>query len=73
MVANDVKDCFVSAGKDEKKGKKHRSNLFHFVTNPAVPATNNGTERAIRKAVIIRKISNGNRSEKGAIVNDISF
>jgi len=46
--------------------KKHRLNLFHFVTNPAVPSTNNGTERAIRKAVIIRKISNGNRSEKGA-------
>ena len=46
--------------------KKHRNNLFHFVTNPAVPSTNNGTERAIRKAVIIRKISNGNRSEKGA-------
>lgn len=46
--------------------KKHRDNLFHFVTNPAVPSTNNGTERAIRKAVIIRKISNGSRSEKGA-------
>ena len=46
--------------------KKHRGNLFHFVTNPAVPPTNNGTERAIRKAVIIRKISNGSRSEKGA-------
>lgn len=46
--------------------KKHRNNLFHFVTNPAVPSTNNGTERAIRKAVIIRKISNGSRSEKGA-------
>ena len=46
--------------------KKHRSDLFHFVTNPAVPSTNNGTERAIRKAVIIRKISNGSRSEKGA-------
>ena len=46
--------------------KKHRGHLFHFVTTPAVPSTNNGTERAIRKAVIIRKISNGNRSEKGA-------
>lgn len=46
--------------------KKHKNNLFHFVTNPAVPSTNNGTERAIRKAVIIRKISNGSRSEKGA-------
>jgi len=46
--------------------KKHRDDLFHFVINPAVPSTNNGTERAIRKAVIIRKISNGNRSERGA-------
>lgn len=46
--------------------KKHKNNLFHFVANPLVPSTNNGTERAIRKAVIIRKISNGNRSEKGA-------
>lgn len=46
--------------------KRHHDNLFHFVTNPAVPSTNNGTERAIRKAVIIRKISNGSRSEKGA-------
>jgi len=46
--------------------KRHRLNLFHFVTNPAVPSTNNGTERAIRKVVIIRKISNGSRSEKGA-------
>ena len=46
--------------------KKHRNNLFQFVTNQAVPSTNNGTERAIRKAVIIRKISNGSRSEKGA-------
>jgi transposase len=46
--------------------KRHRGNLFHFVTNAAVPSTNNGTERAIRKVVIIRKISNGSRSEKGA-------
>ena len=46
--------------------KKHRGNLFHFVTDPEVPSTNNGAERAIRKAVIIRKISNGSRSERGA-------
>ena len=46
--------------------KKHRNNLFQFVTKPGVPSTNNGTERAIRKVVIIRKISNGSRSEKGA-------
>lgn len=46
--------------------KKHRQDLFHFVTNPLVPSTNNWSERAIRKGVIIRKISNGNRSQKGA-------
>lgn len=44
----------------------HRGNLFRFVSNPEVEATNNRAERGIRKAVIIRKISNGNRSKKGA-------
>ena len=44
----------------------HRENLFRFVTNPEIEATNNRAERGIRKAVIIRKISNGNRSKKGA-------
>jgi transposase len=46
--------------------KFHRENLFRFVTNPEIEATNNRAERGIRKAVIIRKISNGNRSKKGA-------
>ena len=46
--------------------KFHRENLFRFVTNPEIEATNNRAERGIRKGVIIRKISNGNRSKKGA-------
>ncbi|MFH1209220.1 MAG: IS66 family transposase [archaeon] len=46
--------------------KFHRENLFRFVTNPGIEATNNRAERGIRKAVIIRKISSGNRSRKGA-------
>jgi transposase-like protein len=46
--------------------KFHRENLFRFTTNPEIEATNNRAERGIRKAVIIRKISNGNRSRKGA-------
>src|SRR3989344_2139024 len=45
--------------------KFHRENLFRFVTNLEIEATNNRAERGIRKAVIIRKISNGNRSKKG--------
>lgn len=44
----------------------HRENLFRFSSNPEIEATNNRAERGIRKAVIIRKISNGSRSEKGA-------
>lgn len=46
--------------------KFHRENLFRFTANPEIEATNNRAERGIRKAVIIRKISNGNRSRKGA-------
>ena len=44
----------------------HRENLFRFVTKPEIDSTNNRAERGIRKGVIIRKISNGNRSKKGA-------
>ena len=46
--------------------KFHRENLFRFVNSPEIEATNNRAERGIRKAVVIRKISNGNRSKKGA-------
>lgn len=41
-------------------------NLFRFVTDPAVDSTNNLSERELRKLVIIRKISNGSRSTRGA-------
>ena len=43
----------------------HRENLFRFVTDPEIDGDNNLAERGIRKAVIIRKISNGSRSRKG--------
>lgn len=46
--------------------KFHRENLFRFATNPEIEATNNRAERGIRKPVVIRKISNGSRSKKGA-------
>ena len=45
---------------------KHRDNLFRFAKDPEIDGDNNLAERAIRKAVIIRKISNGNRSKNGA-------
>ena len=40
--------------------------LFEFVKNPDVDGTNNAAERALRKAVVARKISGGSRSEGGA-------
>lgn len=46
--------------------KKHREDLFRFVDNPKIESTNNRAERGLRHAVVIRKISNGSRSEEGA-------
>lgn len=40
--------------------------LFRFVTNPEVDPTNNISERELRHLVLIRKISNGSRSTRGA-------
>jgi transposase len=48
-----------------KRFRRHRNHLFTFLVDPAVPADNNHGERAIRPAVIIRKNSYGNRSQRG--------
>jgi len=45
---------------------KQRSHLLTFLYVDEVDATNNIAERAIRPAVIVRKISAGNRSNRGA-------
>src|SRR3989339_880273 len=41
-------------------------NLFRFVTDLEINSTNNISERELRALVIIRKISNGSRSTRGA-------
>jgi transposase len=46
--------------------QKLRHNLFVFVTNRTVSATNNGSERALRPCAIYRKITNGFRSQWAA-------
>jgi transposase len=46
--------------------KKYRQNLFVFVTNRAIPPTNNGSERALRPCVVFRKVTNCFRSVWGA-------
>jgi len=45
---------------------KHRRHLFTFLDDPRVEATNNLAERQLRPAVIARKLSAGNRTERGA-------
>ncbi|MEK6960524.1 MAG: IS66 family transposase [Nanoarchaeota archaeon] len=46
--------------------EKELDNLFRFVTDPEIDSTNNISERELRSLVIIRKISNGSRSPRGA-------
>jgi len=49
-----------------KRLRRHRDDLFTFLDRPGVPFENNLGERAIRPAVIIRKNSYANRSQRGA-------
>ena len=44
----------------------HRDKLLTFLHYPAVPPTNNESERALRVSVVHRKVTNGFRAEWGA-------
>ncbi len=55
-----------AGGKLQRILKRFRQNLFVFITNRAVPPTNNGSEQALRPCVVFRKVTNGFRSEWGA-------
>jgi transposase len=46
---------------------QHCHRLFAFLEYPGVEPTNNAAERALRHAVIWRKGSFGNQSEKGEV------
>ncbi|MCX6619260.1 MAG: IS66 family transposase [Acidobacteria bacterium] len=50
-----------------KRLLRHCDSLFTFLDHPEVPYENNHAERMIRPAVIIRKNSQSNRSDKGAM------
>lgn len=49
-----------------KRLRRHQNDLFTFLDHSLVPFDNNHAERSIRPAVIIRKNSYGNRSQRGA-------
>jgi transposase len=55
-----------AAVKLRRRIARDREHLFVFVTDRAVAATNNASERALRPSVIFRKVTNGFRSEWGA-------
>jgi transposase len=48
--------------------RRHRDKLLVFLDRPEVPPTNNASERALRSAVIHRKVTGGFHSEEGAWV-----
>lgn len=54
-----------------KRLMRHQDELFTFLHNADVPFDNNFGERSIRGAVIMRKNSYNNRSEKGAITQSV--
>ena len=54
-----------------KRLLRHCDSLFTFLDHPDVPYENNHAERMIRPAVIIRKNSQSNRSDKGATTQAI--
>lgn len=56
----------VEALKLQKRYLKHRQHLFVFLYRTDVDPTNNVAERALRPAVIHRKVTNGFRSQWGA-------
>ena len=65
-------DCLLSLAPTHAAGvkfqgviRKIRHQMFVFVTNRAIPATNNESERSLRPAVTFRKITNGFRTEWG--------
>lgn len=64
LIASDWQDS--QAARLLKRFRRHRDHLLTFLDDPAVPADNNHGERAIRPAVILRKNTYGNRSQRGA-------
>ena len=55
-----------SSSSNCRRYRKHRDALFAFLHRPDVPADNNGSERALRKSAVHRKVSGSFRSVWGA-------
>jgi len=64
MIGTDWQDAH--ARRLIKRLRRHQNDLLTFLDQEGVPFDNNLAERSIRPAVILRKNSYGNRSERGA-------
>lgn len=51
--------------------RKHQANLLTFLYEEGIDATNNLAERQLRPLVLARKISAGNKTERGAKVTQV--
>lgn len=56
----------ADANRLSRRLDRYRHKLTTFLHKPSVDPTNNAAERALRPAVVMRKITGGNRSEAGA-------
>jgi hypothetical protein len=64
MIDTDWQDA--NARRLIKRLRRHQNDLLTFLDQEGVPFDNNHAERSIRPAVILRKNSYGNRSQRGA-------
>jgi transposase-like protein len=61
-----LRDDHSEAQRLLKRLHRHREELTRFLWDEKLDGTNNAAERALRPAVVMRKITGGSRSESGA-------
>jgi len=71
-------DAFIATAADDadarrllKRLRRTQDHLFTFLDYPQIPFENNHAERMIRPAVILRKHSQSNRSDRGALTQAV--
>jgi hypothetical protein len=71
-------DCTINKGFDDywcksliKRIVRYRHEWFTFMDTPDVDCTNNAAERSLRPSVVMRKITGGSRSDKGAHCHEV--
>ena len=66
LVVQELSEDQNEAINIQNRLRRHQNEILLFLENPAVPFTNNATERAIRPVVVHRKVIQCFRTEHGA-------